>query len=243
MPELYNQHYINKYSFPKGLIACRKDKSQTTTDKKPRQSIYDMYAQPVRKGVSGWKLTKRIVTSEETAPKPKKQFNNAQNAANKGQKQYSVPNGYNNYQSRQQAGMMSNDLAGFSLADPGLNTNQGSSNLNVRSTQQSLDQLGRSEGNFQFANNNIQQFMNSPQNMVVSNSGGMMGNYPIDAVGHPVARDENTTASDDRRRSQMKATFAGNGGIDAEQLHSEDQVAQPYHGNNINQDMIHSMHE
>lgn len=24
MPELYNQHYINKYSFPKGLIAGKK---------------------------------------------------------------------------------------------------------------------------------------------------------------------------------------------------------------------------
>ena len=24
MPELYNQHYINKYSFPKGLICQRK---------------------------------------------------------------------------------------------------------------------------------------------------------------------------------------------------------------------------
>ena len=72
MPELYNQHYINKYSFPKGLTGCRKteqDKavSLTTADKKPRQSIYDMYAQPVRKGVSGWKLTKRIVSNDEAA--------------------------------------------------------------------------------------------------------------------------------------------------------------------------------
>ena len=58
MPELYNQHYINKYSFPKGLISTRK---QVDESKKPRQSIYDMYAQPVRKGVSGWKLTKRLV--------------------------------------------------------------------------------------------------------------------------------------------------------------------------------------
>ena len=24
MPELYNQHYINKYSFPKGLVGSRK---------------------------------------------------------------------------------------------------------------------------------------------------------------------------------------------------------------------------
>ena len=61
MPELYNQHYINKYSFPKGLTACKKQE----VDKKPRQSIYDMYAQPVRRGVSGWKLTKRIVQQDE----------------------------------------------------------------------------------------------------------------------------------------------------------------------------------
>ena len=63
MPELYNQHYINKYSFPKGLIAGRKT-NETTDDKPPRQSIYDMYAQPVRKGVSGWKLTKRMVSTD-----------------------------------------------------------------------------------------------------------------------------------------------------------------------------------
>ena len=61
MPELYNQHYINKYSFPKGLTACRK----VDNTKKPRSSIYDMYAQPVRRGVSGWKLTKRVVQQDE----------------------------------------------------------------------------------------------------------------------------------------------------------------------------------
>ena len=66
MPELYNQHYINKYSFPKGLSCIRKDPN--TEAKRPRQSIYDMNAQPIRKGVSGWKLTKRIV-EEESSPK------------------------------------------------------------------------------------------------------------------------------------------------------------------------------
>ena len=83
MPELYNQHYINKYSFPKGLIASRKTndpKSGTNTDKKPRQSIYDMYAQPQRKGVSGWKLTKRIVSNEEPVL-PKKPINRRNNQA------------------------------------------------------------------------------------------------------------------------------------------------------------------
>ena len=42
MPELYNQHYINKYSFPKGLSCVRKDPNSES--KKPRQSIYDMNA-------------------------------------------------------------------------------------------------------------------------------------------------------------------------------------------------------
>lgn len=42
MPELYNQHYINKYSFPKGLIAQRKPEDMKK--KVARQSIYDMYA-------------------------------------------------------------------------------------------------------------------------------------------------------------------------------------------------------
>ena len=62
MPELYNQHYINRYSFPKGLIAGKKMQEQ---GKKPRQSIYDLYAQPARKGVSGWKLTKRVLSHEQ----------------------------------------------------------------------------------------------------------------------------------------------------------------------------------
>ena len=62
--------------------------------------------------------------------------------------------------------------------------------------------------------------------MILANSGGMAGgdhhpqnNMPglqdaAGIVGSPIIRDENTTASDDRRRSQMKATFAANGGID-----------------------------
>lgn len=62
MPELYNQHYINKYSFPKGLVCGRKDPK---TSRKPRQSIYDMNAAPSRKGISGWKLTKRAITIDE----------------------------------------------------------------------------------------------------------------------------------------------------------------------------------
>jgi hypothetical protein len=41
MPELYNQHYINKYSFPKGLIGARK---LADDNKQKKASIYDMYA-------------------------------------------------------------------------------------------------------------------------------------------------------------------------------------------------------
>lgn len=44
--------------------------------------------------------------------------------------------------------------------------------------------------------------------MILANSGGMgMGAPVADAVNHLV-REDHTTASDDRRRSQMKATFA-----------------------------------
>ena len=45
--------------------------------------------------------------------------------------------------------------------------------------------------------------------MILANSGGM-GAPVKDAVNHLV-REDHTTASDDRRRSQMKATFAANG--------------------------------
>ena len=54
-PSLYDQFYINKYSFPKGLIAIRKEESKV----KYRKSLYDIKQPNLRKGVSGWKLTKR----------------------------------------------------------------------------------------------------------------------------------------------------------------------------------------
>ena len=79
MPELYNQHYINKYSFPKGLICQRKPDEQTK--KKQKVSIYDMHTQPMRKGISGWKLTKRALTNP-----PKAVVNKTRNQANTYQK-------------------------------------------------------------------------------------------------------------------------------------------------------------
>jgi hypothetical protein len=56
-PELYNQHYINKYSFPKGLIAVKKP--EEIKKRNDRLSLYDLETPAVRKGISGWKLTKR----------------------------------------------------------------------------------------------------------------------------------------------------------------------------------------
>lgn len=53
-PQLYDQHYINKYAYPKGLKCGRKE---NRNDEK--QSLYDMAVPNNRKGFSGWKLTKR----------------------------------------------------------------------------------------------------------------------------------------------------------------------------------------
>lgn len=56
-PDLYNQHYINRYSFPKGLQAMRKPDSMKRQNQKI--SLYDMETPVLRKGIAGWKLTKR----------------------------------------------------------------------------------------------------------------------------------------------------------------------------------------
>jgi hypothetical protein len=61
-PELYNQHYINKYSFPKGLVAMRKPEEMKKRNE--RMSLYDLETPAVRKGISGWKLTKRPMAVE-----------------------------------------------------------------------------------------------------------------------------------------------------------------------------------
>lgn len=54
-PQLYDQHYINKYAYPKGLKGYRKGEQQGKT----KRSLYDMNMPQNRKGFSGWKLTKR----------------------------------------------------------------------------------------------------------------------------------------------------------------------------------------
>jgi len=58
-PELYNQHYINRYAFPRGLQAIHKPTEQEK--KSPyKRSIYEVNSSSHRKGVSGWKLTKKM---------------------------------------------------------------------------------------------------------------------------------------------------------------------------------------
>lgn len=54
-PTLYDQYYVNKYSFPKGLNAIHRDGPKP----KYRKSLYDIKTPNLRKGVSGWKLTRR----------------------------------------------------------------------------------------------------------------------------------------------------------------------------------------
>jgi hypothetical protein len=60
MPELYNQHYINQYAFPKAL-QCYKKPEEQKRNSDERTSIYDMKKNPERKGISGWKLTKKTI--------------------------------------------------------------------------------------------------------------------------------------------------------------------------------------
>lgn len=55
-PQLYDQHYINKYAYPKGL-KCTGRRGER--DGQQKKSLYDMNIPQNRKGFSGWKLTKR----------------------------------------------------------------------------------------------------------------------------------------------------------------------------------------
>lgn len=55
-PQLYDQHYINKYAYPKGL---KTNGRQSSVNQSKKKSLYDMRAPNNRKGFSGWKLTKR----------------------------------------------------------------------------------------------------------------------------------------------------------------------------------------
>lgn len=58
MPELYNQHYINRYAFPRALVTAKRP-DELRPNLSNRKSIYDMRVNQERKGISGWKLTKK----------------------------------------------------------------------------------------------------------------------------------------------------------------------------------------
>ena len=62
-PQLYDQYFINKYAYPKGLKTCRRDGEQ-----KVKQSLYDRQAPNNRKGFSGWKLTLTKKQEESLLP-------------------------------------------------------------------------------------------------------------------------------------------------------------------------------
>lgn len=61
-PELYNQYYINKFSYPKGFKAVRKRRESEQPipgagTVETGKSFYDIEAPSTRKGFTGWKLT------------------------------------------------------------------------------------------------------------------------------------------------------------------------------------------
>lgn len=58
-PKLYDQFYINKYSFPKGLQAIYKSEEERNKRHAFKQSLYDIKIPNPRRGINGWKLTRR----------------------------------------------------------------------------------------------------------------------------------------------------------------------------------------
>jgi len=58
-PKLYDQYYINKYSFPKGLQAIFKSEAERSEKQAFKQSLYDIKIPNLRRGINGWKLTRR----------------------------------------------------------------------------------------------------------------------------------------------------------------------------------------
>ena len=206
MPELYNQHYINKYSFPKGLTACRKQQ----VEKKPRQSIYDMYAQPVRRGVSGWKLTKRIVQQDEKLmPKQPRRRGNT------------IGHGENSIDQ-----MGSNSLQPLNDQSRFLQQMY-DSNLNMISNNNSQDylqygQIKPSPQDYMTSTSPGETSQELPQNMMLDNSGGMLGVHQYhmaqmqpqpnsgQMVGLNRPIDDLTNSEDRGRESHMKSTLQNN---------------------------------
>ena len=58
-PKLYDQFYINKYSFPKGLSAIFKTEEERNNRHAFKKSLYDIKVPNPRRGINGWKLTRR----------------------------------------------------------------------------------------------------------------------------------------------------------------------------------------
>ncbi len=58
-PKLYDQYYINQYSFPKGLQAIYKNDEERENKQAFKQSLYDIKIPNPRRGINGWKLTRR----------------------------------------------------------------------------------------------------------------------------------------------------------------------------------------
>lgn len=58
-PKLYDQYYINKYSFPKGLCTIYKGDDERQEKAAYKKSLYDIKVPNPRRGISGWKLTRR----------------------------------------------------------------------------------------------------------------------------------------------------------------------------------------
>ena len=60
-PGLYDQYYINKYAYPKGLKSYKRSeaemKEKNARVRAKRKSLYDLDQPANRKGFSGWKLT------------------------------------------------------------------------------------------------------------------------------------------------------------------------------------------
>jgi len=55
-PDLYDQYYINRYAYPKGLKCAGR---RSDREDRIKRSLYDMRIPQNRKGFTGWKLSKR----------------------------------------------------------------------------------------------------------------------------------------------------------------------------------------
>lgn len=66
-PDLYNNHYINKYAIPNGLQSHKLPQNIKISQKKV--SIFDLKTTLARKGVSGWKLQNSLPSLHRSMPR------------------------------------------------------------------------------------------------------------------------------------------------------------------------------